>query len=48
MGFKTLVRNLRLIHEHICPVCKEKCKSEEEAKNHCLKIGRFKKNGHLQ
>ncbi len=39
MGFRRLVRSLRLISEKTCPVCKEKLKSEEEARNHCIKIG---------
>jgi len=41
MGFRQLIRNLRLIDENICPVCKESLGSKEQAKNHCIKIGDF-------
>lgn len=39
MGFRQLIRNLRLIDEGICPVCKEPV-GKEKAQNHCIKIGR--------
>lgn len=37
-NYRRLVRNLRLISESICPVCKEKQSNPEKAKVHCLKI----------
>ncbi len=37
---RRLIRNLRLINEKFCPICKENCMSINKAQFHCIKIGR--------
>lgn len=39
-----LVRNLRLISEGICPICRQQQENPEKAKTHCIKLFKVMKN----